>query len=182
MRSAQRMGGEFALCMRAPVAEHYPHAPRIRIVLDNLSTDTPAALYQAFPAAAARRILRRLEFHYTPKPASWLNMVEIEIGVIKGRCLDWRLSDPGVLKAEIATWRARATVRVRASLGCSRPKKPGPRWAALIPGQPLPMDPSNRHNLCEKVLADPRRRASGADGLRPPPCDRGARWRARAPA
>jgi hypothetical protein len=59
-------------------------APRIRIVLDNLSTHSAGALYQAFPACEARRVLRRLEFHYVPKHASWLNMVEIEIGVQPG--------------------------------------------------------------------------------------------------
>ena len=134
--------------MRALVDQEYPHAHRIRIVVDNLSTQhTPAALYQAFPAPEARRIVRRLEFHYTPKPASWLNMVEIEIGVLKDQCLDRRISEPEVLKAEIA-----AGERARASAGCSRPTKPKPRWAVPIPSQPLPMDRSNRHNLCEKVL------------------------------
>jgi transposase len=114
MLSQQRTGLEFALCMRALVDEHYPHAERIRVVLDNLSTHTPAALYQAFPAAEARRILRRLEFHYTPKHASWLNMVEIEIGVLKGQCLDRRISEPEVLRAEIAAWeRARNSAGAR---------------------------------------------------------------------
>ena len=102
MLSEQRTGLEFALCMRDLVDRDYPNAHRIRVILDNLSTHTPAALSQAFPAAEARRILRRLEFHYTPKHASWLNMVEIEIGVLKGQCLDQRISDPEVLKAEIA--------------------------------------------------------------------------------
>ena len=62
---------------------HFPEAERIRVVLDNLSTHSPGALYAAFPASEARRVLQRLEFHYTPKHASWLNMVEIEIGVLK---------------------------------------------------------------------------------------------------
>jgi hypothetical protein len=98
----------------ARVDEHYPRAQRIRVVLDNLSTRTPAALYQAFPAPEARRILRRLEFHYTPKHASWLNLVEIEIGVLKGQCLDRRISAPEVLKAEIAAWeRARNSAGAR---------------------------------------------------------------------
>ena len=104
MLSERRTGLEFALCMRELVDRDYPNAYRIRVVLDNLSTHTPAALYQAFPAPEARRILRRLEFHYTPKHASWLNMVEIEIGVLKGQCLDRRISEPEVLKAEIAAW------------------------------------------------------------------------------
>src|ERR671912_156527 len=82
----------------------YPDAARIRVVQDNLSTHTPGALYEAFPAAEARRILRRLEFHSTPKHASWLNMVEIEIGVLKGQCLDRRIETRARLEAEIAAW------------------------------------------------------------------------------
>jgi hypothetical protein len=62
------------------------------------------ALYEAFAPAEARRILQRLEFHYTPKHASWLNMVEIEIGVLRGQCLDRRIDDPNRLISEIATW------------------------------------------------------------------------------
>src|SRR5437762_1779087 len=83
---------------------HYPDADRIRVVLDNLSTHSPAALYQALPAPEARRVLRRLEFHYTPKHASWLNMVEIEIGVLRGQCLDRRIESQQRLVSEIAAW------------------------------------------------------------------------------
>jgi len=68
--------------MRDLVDIHYPDADQIRVVMDNLSTHTAGALYEAFPAPEARRVLQRLEFHYTPKHASWLNMVEIEIGVL----------------------------------------------------------------------------------------------------
>ena len=77
--------------MREFVDVDFPEAERIRVVLDRLSTHTAAALYAAFPPAEARRVLRRLEFHYTPKHASWLNMVEIEIGVLKGQYLDRRI-------------------------------------------------------------------------------------------
>jgi hypothetical protein len=73
-------------------------------VLDNLSTHSPGALYDAFPAPEARRILRRLEFHYTPKHASWLNMVEIEIGVLRIQCLDRRIDERQRLVSEIAAW------------------------------------------------------------------------------
>ena len=72
--------------------------------MDNLSTHTPGALYETFPAPEAHRILQRLEFHYTPKHASWLNMVEIEIGVLRGQCLDRRIGDRETLVAEIAAW------------------------------------------------------------------------------
>jgi len=74
--------------MRDLVDEHYPDAEKIRVVLDNLSAHSQAALYQCFEAAEAHRILRRIEFHFTPKHASWLNMVEIEIGVMVRQCLD----------------------------------------------------------------------------------------------
>jgi transposase len=100
----QRTAIDFAACMRDLVDLHYPNATRIRVVLDNLSTHRPAALYQAFPADEARRILRRIEFHYTPKHASWLNMVEIEIGVLKSQCLSRRIADQPTLIAEIAAW------------------------------------------------------------------------------
>src|SRR6202051_117321 len=100
----QRAARDFAQCMRELADVHYPQAERIRVVLDNLSTHSPGALYEAFPAAEAHRVLRRLEFHYTPKHASWLNMVEIEIGVLRGQCLDRRIGEREVLVAEIAAW------------------------------------------------------------------------------
>ena len=74
------------------------------VVLDNLSTHSAGALYQTFPAPEARRILRRIEFHYTPRHASWLNMVEIEIGVLRNQCLDRRIDSRGLLVSEIAAW------------------------------------------------------------------------------
>jgi hypothetical protein len=89
------------------VDEHYPDAERIRVVLDNLSTHTRAALYERFEPAEARRILSRIEFHFTPKHASWLNMVEIEIGVMVGQCLDRRIPDKATLVAEVASWEHR---------------------------------------------------------------------------
>lgn len=100
----QRTAKDFALCMRDLVDTHYPQAKLIRVVLDNLSTHTAGAFYEAFPAPEAHRILRRLEFHYTPKHASWLNMVEIEIGVLRGQCLDRRIGERERLIAEIAAW------------------------------------------------------------------------------
>jgi hypothetical protein len=90
--------------MRELVDFDYPRAEQVRVVLDNLSTHSPGALYDAFPAPEARRILRRLEFHYTPKHASWLNMVEIEIGVLRSQCLDRRIDERQRLVSEIAAW------------------------------------------------------------------------------
>jgi transposase len=107
---------DFAACMRDLADVHFPKAERIRVVLDNLSTHSAGALYQAFPAAEARRVLRRLEFHYVPKHASWLNMVEIEIGVLAAQCLDRRIDSIGRLTAEIASWeqqRNSASARIK---------------------------------------------------------------------
>jgi len=100
----RRTAQDFAHCMREPSDVHYPHAERIRVVLDNLSTHSAAALYETFSPAEARRVLRRLEFHYTPKHASWLNMVEIEIGVLRTQCLDRRMPDRHTLESEITAW------------------------------------------------------------------------------
>jgi transposase len=102
--TSQRTAIDFAECMRDLVDVHYPKAERIRVVLDNLSTHLAKNLYEAFPAEEARRILRRLEFHYTPKHASWLNMVEIEISVLASQCLDRRIPDRLTLEAAVAAW------------------------------------------------------------------------------
>ena len=100
----RRAAEDFALCMRELSDVHFHEAEKIRVVLDNLSTHSASALYQTFPAPEARRILRRLEFHYTPRHASWLNMVEIEIGVLRGQCLDRRIDNRDLLVSEIAHW------------------------------------------------------------------------------
>jgi len=102
--TSRRTATDFAACMRELVDVDYPQAEQVRVVMDNLSTHTPGALYEAFPAQEARRLLRRLEFHYTPKHASWLNMAEIEIGVLRGQCLDRRIDDRQRLEREIAAW------------------------------------------------------------------------------
>ena len=99
-----RESADFAECMRDLVDVHYPDAHRIRVVLDNLSTHREAALYRTFPAEEARRILRRIEFHFVPKHASWLNMVEIEIGVMKKQCLERRIGERHILQEELAAW------------------------------------------------------------------------------
>jgi DDE superfamily endonuclease len=106
LRTAQ----DFAVCMRDLADTHYPDADRIRVVMDNLSTHTAGALYETFPAPEAHRILQRLEFHYTPKHASWLNMVEIEIGVLRGQCLDRRIGERKVLNAEVEAWQCQRNV------------------------------------------------------------------------
>jgi transposase len=100
----RRTSRDFAACMRDLADVHYPEADKIRVVLDNLSTHSAGALYEAFPACEARRVLRRLEFHFTPKHASWLNMVEIEIGVLRSQCLDRRIGERERLETEVAAW------------------------------------------------------------------------------
>ena len=102
----RRTKRDWAHCMQQLADEFYPEAERIRVVLDNLNTHTPAALYETFEAAEARRLLRKLEFHYTPKHGSWLNMAEIEFSVLTRQCLDRRIPDAETLCQEIAAWEA----------------------------------------------------------------------------
>jgi hypothetical protein len=106
---------DFAQQMKWLVDEVYPEAEVIRVVLDNLSTHKAASLYETFPPAEARRLLRRLEFHYTPKHGSWLNMAEIELSVLSRQCLHRRIPDEATLKQEVAAYehernQARATI------------------------------------------------------------------------
>ena len=99
-----RTGVDFAVCMRDLTDVYFPMAKLIRVVLDNLSTHSAGTLYRAFSPDEARRVLRRLEFHYVPKHASWLNMVEIEIGVLRSQCLDRRIATKTQVESEIAAW------------------------------------------------------------------------------
>jgi len=94
---------DFAHRMRELV-EYFPQARRIRVVLDNLNTHSPAAFYETFNPEEARRLVRKLEFHYTPKHGSWLNMAEIEIGVLELQCLNRRLPDILTVQREVAAW------------------------------------------------------------------------------
>lgn len=103
----RRTSQDFAHCMRELVDVDYPDVPLVRVVMDNLSTHSAGAIYDTFPASEARRILKRLEFHYTPKHASWLNMVEIEIGVLQSQCLDRRIDNKDTVIAEVAAWEQR---------------------------------------------------------------------------
>ena len=100
----RRTKQDWAHCMKQLVDEYYPDAECIRVVQDNLNTHTPAALYETFEASEARRLLDKLEFHYTPKHGSWLNMAEIEFSVLTRQCLDRRIPDEVTLCREIAAW------------------------------------------------------------------------------
>ena len=95
---------DFAHVIREVVDNHYHDADKITLVMDNLNTHKPSSLYRAFEPAEARRILDRLEIHYTPKHGSWLNMAEIELSVLSGQCLDRRIPDKETLEREVAAW------------------------------------------------------------------------------
>jgi hypothetical protein len=98
---------DFAHQMKWVVETQYPEATVVRVVLDNLNTHKPASLYETFTPAEARRILKRLEFHYTPKHGSWLNMAEIELSMLNRACLDRRIPDHETLRREIAAYEDR---------------------------------------------------------------------------
>jgi len=95
---------DWAHCMQELVDIHYPDAEVIRVVMDNLNTHNPAALYEVFEPAEARRILSKLEFHNTPVHGSWLNVAEIELSVLSRQCLSRRIPDKDTLTSEIAAW------------------------------------------------------------------------------
>ena len=103
----QRTQIDYARQIKYLVDECYPQAKKIQLAQDNLNTHIRASLYKAFPPAEARRILDKIEFHYTPKHGSWLNMAEIELSVLNRQCLDRRIADKEVLKQEIAAWEKR---------------------------------------------------------------------------
>ena len=118
---------DYAYAMRYLVDELYPDAEKIVLVQDNLNTHTPAALYETFEPAEARRILERLELHYTPKHGSWLNIVEIELSILSEQCLDDRIPDGEALQRRVQSWEAarnekRATVNWQFGVSDARAK------------------------------------------------------------
>lgn len=113
--TGHRTKNDFAHQMKWLVDCGYPEAELIRVVMDNLNTHTKASLYETFEPAEARRILKKLEFHYTPKHGSWLNQAEIELSVLMRQCLDRRIPDEETLKRELKAYedkrnQARATI------------------------------------------------------------------------
>jgi len=118
---------DFAHQMKWLVDERYPEADLIRVVLDNLNTHGPGSLYEAFEPAEARRLVKKLEFHYTPKHGSWLNMAEIELSILQRQCLKRRIPDEARLKREVAAWeeqrnKEQATIDWRFSITDAREK------------------------------------------------------------
>jgi hypothetical protein len=105
--TGQRRKKDFALFIGRLIDEWYPEAEVIRLVMDNLNTHHESSFYETFPEEEAKRILSRLEFHYTPKHASWLNMAEIEIGVMDRQAISGRIGDEASLKRRVALWQGR---------------------------------------------------------------------------
>ena len=134
--TARRTKEDFAHRMRWLVDEAYLEISVVRVVLDNLNTHRKAALYEAFPAPEARRIAKRLEFHYTPKHGSWLNMAEIEFSVLSRCCLRQRLPGEDALRRESRPWSRSATPPEPSSTGGSTRRTPGPNSTASIPSIP----------------------------------------------
>ena len=100
----RRTSGDFARVLRDLSDVYYPQVEKIVLVMDNLNTHKLSVLYQAFPAAEARRILERFEVHHTPKHASWLNMAECELSVLSRQCLDRRIESTSRLTGEVVVW------------------------------------------------------------------------------
>ena len=109
----QRTAVDWAHQIRYLVDDMFPHAKRISLVMDNLNTHTGASLYKAFAPAEARRILDKLEIHYTPKHGSWLNMAEIELSILSRQCLDRRIPDQDAIKKEVAVWQEKRNAVAR---------------------------------------------------------------------
>jgi len=140
----RRTKRDWAACIRELADVHYPKARRIRLVLDNLNTHTGASLYETFPPAEARRLLDRLEFHHTPKHASWLNMAEIEIGIVSRQCLGGRIDDAVKMTREIRAWEkernaAEAKIHWSCTIAVARQKMKNayPALAAATDGQAI---------------------------------------------
>lgn len=100
----RRTAVDFAHCMRELVDVHFPEARQIRVILDNLNIHSPASLYEAFPPAEARRLLRKLDFNHTPKHGSWLNMAEFEFAALTQQCMRRRIPSLEEAAREVAAW------------------------------------------------------------------------------
>jgi hypothetical protein len=100
----RRTRKDWAMQIKQMLDERYPDAAKVRLVMDNLNTHGIASLYEAFEPREARRLVERLEIHYTPRHGSWLNIAEIEFSALKGQCLDRRIPDMEAMRAELAAW------------------------------------------------------------------------------
>lgn len=109
----RRTKADWAKQIKTLVDERYPEAERIVLVMDNLNTHTPAALYECYPPAEAKRLVDKLEIHYTPKHGSWLNLAETELSVLSRQCLAQRIPDLATLASDVAAWQARRQATAR---------------------------------------------------------------------
>ena len=100
----RRTKKDWAWCVKELVDKRYPAAEKIVLVMDNLNTHALPSLYEAFEPSEAKRIADKLEIHYTPKHGSWLDMAEIELGILSRQCLDRRIASVDVLKQEVSAW------------------------------------------------------------------------------
>jgi hypothetical protein len=100
----QRTRKDWALALKELADNRYPLAKKIVIGMDNLNTHSPASFYETFEPQEARRLTERFEFHYTPKHGSWLNMAEIELGILIRQCLSRRIPDKATLQKEVKAW------------------------------------------------------------------------------
>ena len=132
----QRKKADFAECMRELVDIHFPDAEVIRVVLDNLNIHSPGSLYEAFPAQEARRILRKIEFHFTPKHGSWLNMAEIELAILSRQCLKQRLADQPMLRQVSEHWAKQRNKQESKINWCFNVEQARTKLAHLYPWQP----------------------------------------------
>ncbi len=129
----QRQKTDFAHCMQELVEVHFPDAEVIRVVLDNLNTHTPGALYEVFPPEEAWRLLRKLEFHYTPNHGSWLNMAEVEISILSRQCLKQRIATTDRLQDVSEQWTNRRNQQKATINWCFDVTKARTKLARLYP-------------------------------------------------
>lgn len=108
----QRTRKDWAQAMKELADYQYPQAKKIVVVMDNLNTHSPASFYETFEPQEARRLVERFEFHYTPKHGSWLNMAEIELGVLIRQCLSRRIPDKSTLEKEVRAWQKDRNAKV----------------------------------------------------------------------
>jgi hypothetical protein len=120
----RRAAVDYAHALKDLSDMHFPGADKIVLAQDNLSTHTAASLYEAFPAAEARRLVERFERRYTPKHGSWLDTAESELAVLSTQCLDRRICDKADLVAEVAACKSAATLCTPRRIGNSQPPTP----------------------------------------------------------
>lgn len=129
----RRTKADFAKQMKNLVDVCYRDADVIRLVVDNLNIHTPSALYEVFPPEEARRIIQKLEFHYTPKHASWLNQVEIELSVLSRQCLERRIPNAETLTSEITAWEKQRNQQKASVYWCFQTKDARRKMQRLYP-------------------------------------------------